>query len=47
MLICCLAPNPALQPPPGRHLFSMGVLQSIGIFALSCSAHSTLPALRR
>lgn len=34
------------QPPPGRHLFSAGVLQSVGIFALSCSAHSTLPALR-
>ncbi|KAL4428159.1 hypothetical protein ABPG75_002248 [Micractinium tetrahymenae] len=34
------------QPPPGRHAASIGVLQSIGIFALSCSAHTTLPALR-
>lgn len=24
----------------------MGVIQALGIFALSCSAHSTLPALR-
>lgn len=38
---------PLPQPPPGHHSFSAGVLQSVGIFALSCSAHSTLPALRR
>ncbi len=38
---------PCAQPPPGRHLVSAGLLQSIGIFALSCSAHTTLPALRR
>lgn len=34
------------QPPPGRHTVSVGLLQSIGIFALGCSAHTTLPALR-
>lgn len=34
------------QPPPSRHLASAGLIQSLGIFALSCSAHTTLPALR-
>ena len=36
-----------MQPPPGRHLISAGIIQAVGIFALSCSAHTTLPALRR
>lgn len=35
------------QPPPPRHVASLGLVQSLGIFALSCSAHTTLPALRR
>lgn len=35
------------QPPPGHHAASWGILQAVGIFALSCSAHTTLPALRR
>ena len=35
------------QPPPTRHAASGGIFQALGIFALSCSAHSTLPALRR
>ncbi|KAL4858773.1 Translation initiation factor IF-2 [Chlorella vulgaris] len=34
------------QPPPPRHVASLGLVQSLGIFALSCSAHTTLPALR-
>ena len=37
---------PGLQPPPGHHLASAGVIQAVGIFALSATAHSTLPALR-
>lgn len=28
-------------------MLSSGLIQAFGIFALSCSAHSTLPALRR
>ena len=35
------------QPPPTHHLASAGVIQAVGIFALSATAHSTLPALRR
>lgn len=35
-----------LQPPPSHHLASLGVIQAIGVFALSSTAHSTLPALR-
>ena len=38
---------PLVQPPPQRHLVSRGIIQACGIFALSCSAHSALPALRR
>ncbi|PSC72470.1 Vacuolar amino acid transporter 1 [Micractinium conductrix] len=34
------------QPPPGHHGLSLGVIQAAGIFALSSTAHSTLPALR-
>jgi vesicular inhibitory amino acid transporter len=34
------------QPPPSHHLASVGVIQAIGVFALSSTAHSTLPALR-
>lgn len=34
------------QPPPGHHLISTGIIQAVGIFALSATAHSTLPALR-
>lgn len=34
------------QPPPTHHVASGGVIQALGIYALSCSAHSTLPALR-
>lgn len=37
---------PPLQPPPGHHGLSLGVIQAAGIFALSSTAHSTLPALR-
>ncbi|KAI7835542.1 hypothetical protein COHA_010558 [Chlorella ohadii] len=36
----------AQQPPPTHHLASLGVIQAIGVFALSSTAHSTLPALR-
>ena len=50
----CPPPNPlthhpdcrCLQPPAGHHLFRWGILQSTGIFCLSVSGHSTLPALR-
>lgn len=34
------------QPPPGHHLASAGLIQAVGVFALSSTAHSTLPALR-
>ncbi|KAL4447326.1 hypothetical protein ABPG77_007359 [Micractinium sp. CCAP 211/92] len=34
------------QPPPGHHFLSAGIIQAVGIFALSATAHSTLPALR-
>lgn len=34
------------QPPPGHHLASAGIIQAVGVFALSSTAHSTLPALR-
>ena len=40
-----LAPFP-MQPPPGHSLASLGMLQSVGIFAVSVSGHSTLPSLR-
>lgn len=38
-------PRP-VQPPPGHHLLSTGILQSVGIIAVSVSGHSTLPSLR-
>ena len=35
------------QPPPPRHWFSaLGSLKAVGVFAMSCSGHSTLPSLR-
>ncbi|KAL4443562.1 hypothetical protein ABPG75_011299 [Micractinium tetrahymenae] len=34
------------QPPPGHHVISPGIIQAVGVFALSATAHSTLPALR-
>lgn len=35
-----------MQPPPGYELASWGVLQAAGIFAVSVSGHSSLPAIR-
>ena len=35
-----------VQPPPGYELASWGVLQASGIFAVSVSGHSSLPAIR-
>lgn len=34
------------QPPPGHHALSWGVISAAGIFAVSVSGHSSLPALR-
>jgi len=38
-----------LQPPPGHNVINwpVGMLQSIGIFSVSMSGHSTLPAVRQ
>lgn len=35
-----------VQPPAGHHWLSIGIIQSVGVFALSSTAHSALPALR-
>jgi len=42
------SPFPAvgLQPPPGYDLASWGMIQAAGIFAVSVSGHSSLPAIR-
>ena len=34
------------QDPPPHHVLSPGMLQSIGIFALSMAGHSALPSFR-
>ena len=35
-----------VQPPPGHELVSWGIIQATGIFAVSVSGHSSLPAIR-
>lgn len=42
--ICILSIS--LQPPPSRHVLGHSLAQAIGIFAVSLSGHTTLPALR-
>jgi Transmembrane amino acid transporter protein len=41
--VCLLS---ALQPAPGHHLLQWGIVPAFGIFAVSVSGHSSLPAIR-
>ena len=34
------------QPPPGHEVVRWGIVQATGIFAVSVSGHSCLPAIR-
>ena len=36
----------AAVPPPPHHAIGWGILRAVGIFAVSVSGHSSLPALR-
>ena len=36
----------AAQPPPGHEVVRWGIIQATGIFAVSVSGHSCLPAVR-
>ena len=37
---------PYVQPPPRHGVLRWGIFESIGIFAVSVSGHSSLPVLR-
>lgn len=39
-------PSVSVQEPPEHHLISVGLVRSIGIFALSMAGHSSLPSFR-
>jgi len=39
-------PTPPPSSPPGHHAVGIGILRAIGIFSVSVSGHSSLPALR-
>ena len=39
-------PLPVLQPAPGHELLQWGIVPAFGIFAVSVSGHSSLPAIR-
>jgi len=38
--------NSSAQPPPGHEVVRWGIIQAAGIFAVSVSGHSCLPAVR-